>query len=40
VATASAAHVGRRTAHWDVTVTNPDGDTVAIFRGRTKVIDA
>jgi len=40
VATALAAHVGRRTAHWDVTVTNPDGDTVAIFRGRTKVIDA
>jgi acyl-CoA thioesterase len=39
VATARSPHVGRRTAYWDVTVTNPEGDTVAIFRGRTKVID-
>ncbi len=39
VATASSPHRGRRTAHWDVAVTNPDGDMVAIFRGRTKVID-
>jgi len=38
-AAAVPAHVGRRTAYWDVPVTNPDGDTVAIFRGRTKVID-
>ncbi len=38
-ANATPAHIGRRTAHWDVEVTNPDGDTIAIFRGRTKVID-
>lgn len=39
VATATPAHIGRRTAHWDVMVTNADGDTVAIFRGRTKIVD-
>jgi acyl-CoA thioesterase len=39
IATATSPHVGQRTSYWDVAVTNPNGDTVAIFRGRTKVFD-